>query len=141
MVPGGGMSYLESIGDLRERIRTGRNKARPLTYHGIKFRSTLEVRFAWHLDLIGEKWVYEPRVFGPRGRGYLPDFQILGAVRPTFIEVKPRFKDIEPAKRKMSVIWETHPDALLMVACKDGRLFTAAYRDSEWETWQERWVA
>jgi hypothetical protein len=133
--------FLESIGDYRDRLRTGRHKAQPLVYHGIKFRSTLEVRFAWHLDLIGEKWIYEPRIYGPRGRGYLPDFQILDTLRPTFVEVKPRLQDVKAAKRKMTVIWDTHPDALLMVVCKEGRSFYAACRDTEWETWQERWVA
>lgn len=131
--------FMESLADFFERKETGRIPSMRETYRGIRFRSRLEVRFAWHLDQIGERWRYEPRIYGPKGRGYLPDFEILGAVRPTFIEVKPTRKEIEPAQLKMSVIWETHPDALLMVACEEGRWFSAAYLNSPWTAWQERW--
>lgn len=135
------MSYLESLAEIQYRKETGHPKPRPTQDRGIDFRSRLEVRFSWYLDSLGEHWKYEPRVFGPKGRGYLPDFQILGAPRPTFIEVKPTLAEVAGAKAKMSVIWETHPNALLIVACQEGRRFFAAYRGGEWAFWQERWAA
>ena len=110
-------------------------------YGGITFRSRLESRYALHLDQRGEQWRYEPAIYGPKGRGYLPDFEILGARYPTFIELKPKLDEVEPAKTKMSVIWDTHPDALLVVACAEGCWYFRAFRDGEWLSWQERWAA
>jgi hypothetical protein len=132
--------YMESLGEITHRVHTGEPKARPTTYKDIEFRSRLEVRFAWHLDGLGEKWAYEPRVYGPKGRGYLPDFQILGAVHPTFIEVKPTIAQAEAAKAKVSVIWETHPDALILIAAAEGCTFFGATRDRPWVRWAERWL-
>ena len=132
---------MESLGETMYRMGTGRTKARPTTYKGIEFRSRLEVRYAWYLDDIGERWRYEPRVFGPKGRGYLPDFEILGKAQPTFIEVKPTAEEIPDAARKMEVIWDTHPDALLIVACEQGWTYLGCLRGGTWEGWHERWAA
>ena len=114
---------------------------KPITYHGYTFRSSLEAHFAFHLDMKGEAWAYEPRRYGSRGRSYLPDFQILSAVRPTFIELKPLLEDVPAAQRKMSVIWKDHPDALLIVATAEHRRFFAALRDGEWVEFTEEWAA
>jgi len=113
--------------------------ARPTVYKGIGFRSYLESRFAWYLDDRDEDWIYEPRSYGGPGHGYLPDFEIVSAYQPTFIELKPTRAEVEPAQDKMSVIWDTHPDALLIVACAEGRAFFAAYRGGDWVEWRERW--
>lgn len=132
---------LESFADIRYHMETGRIKSRPSMYKGIEFRSRLEVRFAWHLDTIGEQWRYEPRIYGPKGKGYLPDFEILGRPQPTFIEVKPTTEEVADAALKMQVIWETHPDALLIVACEQGWTYVGALRGGPWEGWHERWAA
>ncbi len=127
---------MESLAEIQHRLATGTPKARPTTYKGIEFRSRLEVRFACYLDLMDERWLYKPRVYGR----YLPDFEIVGAVRPTFIEVKPTQAEVRPAADKMSVIWGTHPDALLIVACEEGRSFYGCYSGGRWTSWQERWA-
>lgn len=134
-------SYLQSIAEITHRMDTGEPAARPTVYKDIEFRSRLEVRFAWHLDALGEKWAYEPRTYGPKGRGYLPDFQMLGALRPTFIEVKPTIEQGEAAKTKVAVIWETCPDALILIACEEGCTFFGSVKDGPWLSWQERWAA
>lgn len=133
-------SYMESFAEIAHRIATGGPQARPTTYKGITFRSRLEVRFAWHLDAIGEQWRYEPRAYGPKGRGYLPDFEVYGLPQPTFIEVKPTAQEVPDAARKMEVIWDTHPDALLIVACEQGWVFRCCLRGGTWEGWSERWT-
>lgn len=45
------------------------------TYHGYRFRSRLEARWAVYLDAIGIAWEYEPEGFDlGNGLWYLPDF-------------------------------------------------------------------
>jgi hypothetical protein len=136
-----GVGTVESIAEINHRIATGGHAARPITFGEVTFRSKLEARFSWHLDAIGVKWVYEPRVFGRPGEGYLPDFQLLGLDQPTYVEVKPTIAEIREACRRMKVIWEQVPDALLIVACEEGRTFVAAVNGRPWESWQERWGA
>ena len=132
--------YMESLAEIAFRRATGRPQSRPITYQGVDFRSRLEVRFAQHLSDRGERWAYEPRTFGPNGRRYLPDFELLGIPRPTFIEVKPTIREAIAARRRVVVIWDTHPDALLLTAAAEGCTFSAGLRGQPWETWQERWV-
>jgi hypothetical protein len=103
-------------------------------------RSRLERDFAKHLYDAGEAYQYEPRVFGPTGRRYLPDFLVIGRGRATYIEVKPTAAEVEAAKGKMAVIWDQEPDALLVVACAEGCEFHAALRGGEWTSWTERWA-
>ncbi len=129
---------MQLLGDFLRGIEIA---AIPTAYKGYTFRSRLELRFAFHLDGRGEQWKYEPRIYGPKGRGYLPDFELLGLSRPTFIEVKPTLAEIAGAQSKMSVIWDDNPDALLMVACWQGCTYSAALRGGPWESWQERWAA
>lgn len=133
--------HMESLAEINYRMETGKIKARPTSYRGIEFRSRLEVRYAWYLDDIGERWRYEPRVYGPKGRGYLPDFEILGRRQPTFIEVKPTIAEAPDALAKMAVIWDTHPDALLIVACEEGWTYYAALQGWDPETWHQGWAA
>lgn len=125
----------QSVGD----IFSGTISAKPSEYRGIQMRSRLEVSFAKYLDRMGETWTYEPTIYGPVGRGYLPDFEIVSAVRPTFIEVKPTIAEAEQAKSKVAVIWETHPDALLIIACAEESLFYEALSGSPWGWFHERW--
>lgn len=60
---------------------------RPVRYCGVKFRSTLEARYALLFDLIQLKWQYEPRLFWVEPHWYLPDFYfpslgVWGEVKP-----------------------------------------------------------
>jgi hypothetical protein len=61
--------------------------ARPVTYQGVSFRSTLEASWACTLDGLGIEWEYEPwsyRLAG--GETYMPDLWL--PVLRTVIEVK-----------------------------------------------------
>jgi hypothetical protein len=108
-------------------------------YRGVVMRSRLETDFARHLDAQGIPWRYEPSLFGPKGRGYLPDFEVR-ADAPTFVEVKPRLRDVPAAQKRMAVVWRTHPDAVLIVACAEGSRYFVAVAGSPWESWVERWA-
>ncbi len=130
-------SYPKSLAEIIHEQQTGGIKSRNTTYNGIEMRS----RFARHLDELGERWVYEPRIFGSKGTGYLPDFEILGGLRPVYIEVKPTIAEVPAAKTKASVIWKTVPDALLVIAVEEGCTFYGGLRGQGWEEWQERWAA
>lgn len=112
-------------------------KARPTTYNGIQMRSRLEAGFAVWLDQVQFEWEYEPRAFGSQRGQYLPDFSLKNVPcmwRPkpvtVYVEVKPWGKlrdtlegdaeaaldDIEALMRRMAIIWESEPDAELMLA-------------------------
>jgi hypothetical protein len=135
-----GVGRMESVDEIQYRMDMGSPKPRPRLYKGIEFRSSLEVRFAHYLDGMNEPWAYEPRVYGSPGHGYLPDFEMTKAGQPTFIEVKPTLAEVAAAQDKMSVIWDTHPDALLIVAVEERRTFYACLaRSGRWTWWQERW--
>ncbi len=57
------------------------NKLKPIEteYHGYKFRSRLEARWAVFFDTAGVEWEYEPEGFElPSGLRYLPDFRLHG---------------------------------------------------------------
>lgn len=52
-------------------------KAKPVTYNGITFKSTLEARWAVFFDEMGIAWEYEPASFNlRRGVKYTPDFRL-----------------------------------------------------------------
>lgn len=131
------MSRMQSLAE----IVSGEPQAKPAYYKGIRFRSKLEARFARHLDALGEEWVYEPRIYGPRGRGYLPDFELVGTTWPTFIELKPTRKKAIAAQEKVAVIWEECPTALLIIAAEEGFTYYRAYRGGRWDAWTEKWSA
>ncbi len=61
-------------------------RAIPTRYHFHLFRSRLEARWAVFFDSLGIRWTYEPEGYSLGGGGYLPDFQIGGAL---YAEVKP----------------------------------------------------
>lgn len=112
----------------------------PTEYRGIQMRSKLEADFAGHLDRLGVDWKYEPEIFGPRGAGYLPDFLLGSGNERTYVELKPTVEQAEAAKARIAVIWETHPDAVLLIVSAEGNRFYAALRGQPWETWQEAWA-
>ena len=57
----------------------------PTTYHGVKFRSQLEARWAAWFDQNAIKWKYEPTTFG----NWVPDFQLTISGETIYAEVKP----------------------------------------------------
>jgi hypothetical protein len=103
-------------------------------------RSKLERDFAWHLDLQGVLWRYEPAVFGPVGKGYLPDFVVEHPDgRLDFIEVKPTLAEVPKAKERMEVIWRSYPEAALIVVCAEECRFFGAIAGGEWRSWVGLW--
>ena len=75
-------------------------KAKPVTYEGINFRSTLEVKHYINMtEVFGWEVEYEPTIEDLRG--WLPDFLIKGCQRDILVEVKP-IRCLEE--------WENHPD-------------------------------
>ena len=113
--------------------------AEPLTYRGILMRSTLETDFARVLDRMGAEWIYEPRIYGRKGSGYLPDFQIVREGPACYIEVKPTAAEIPLARKRMEVIWRTEPEAVLTVACAEGSVFWVAVKGQPWAPFSEVW--
>jgi hypothetical protein len=141
-----GIGTMESVGEVGQRVAgylLGEDESfvasRPTRYGGRTMRSRLEAAFARHLDKMGEEWAYEPAIYGPVGEGYKPDFQILSASRPTFIEVKATRGEVTVAQKRMAVIWDAHPNALLIVACAEESRFFGAVAEGDWTTWQEVW--
>jgi hypothetical protein len=111
--------------------------ARPTTYNGIKMRSRLEAKYAAILDETGATWVYEPRAFATQRGQYLPDFQILayreGPVdRPIYIEARPTIERAYLAMTQMPIIWESEPDAELIISVWGGPQFVAWSDDRKW---------
>jgi len=109
-------------------------------YRGVVMRSRLETDFARHLDAIGIPWRYEPATFGLGGRGYLPDFELRLGDRPCFVEVKPTVRQAEAAKRRVKVIWKTHPDATLVIVSAEESRYFVAEAGGRWASWVERWA-
>jgi hypothetical protein len=56
-------------------------------YHGYRFRSRLEARWAVALDHLGVRWEYEQQGYDLNGVRYLPDFWLPD--QETFVEIKP----------------------------------------------------
>lgn len=99
---------------------TNTMRARPTTYNGIEMRSRLEARYAALLDRAGLEWVYEPRAYANADGQYLPDFRVdklldTGRLHVTFIEVRPTIEGMARALTPMQVIWDSEPEACLMV--------------------------
>lgn len=77
--------WLEAYG--KTEPPAGRS-AKPVTYKGIRFRSTLEGRTAVLLDGLGYEWEYEPEKLAlPSGR-YWPDFRVIFGEEWIWWEVK-----------------------------------------------------
>ena len=67
----------------------GHMKVIPQEHLGIRFRSRTEARWAQFFRDQKIPFVYEPDGIGNGRSGYLVDFQLVGAKRPTYFEVKP----------------------------------------------------
>lgn len=123
--------------------------ARPTTYKGIRMRSRLEARVAAGLDSSadGAPWKYEPRAFANEHGQYLPDFEIEGLARPTFLEVKPTIDAALGVLERMQIIWDSLPNATLWilvprdsgVACRSYTLMQAV-GDQDDRRWTSEWV-
>lgn len=61
----------------------------PTDYHGHKFRSKLEAKWAFVLDRLGVVWEYEPEARQTEFGGYLPDFYLPMVKAGTWLEIKP----------------------------------------------------
>jgi hypothetical protein len=62
-------------------------KAKEQVYNGVKFRSTLEARWAVFFDACGLDWVYEPECFELEAGSYTPDFYLKDY--DLYVEIKP----------------------------------------------------
>jgi hypothetical protein len=62
-------------------------KSKEQVYNGVKFRSTLEARWAIFFDACGLDWVYEPECFELDTGNYTPDFYL--KKYDLFVEIKP----------------------------------------------------
>ncbi len=104
-------------------------KGRTTLYKGIKMRSRLEADYASTLGRHGEVWEYEPFCFAADGVQWLPDFRIShpGHKSARYVEVKPAqllwrgglvdiVEMVDAFLRRMSVAWESEPDAYLTLA-------------------------
>lgn len=67
----------------------GQFRVIPQLHLGIRFRSRTEARWAQFFDDQDIPFIYEPVGIGDGDSGYLVDFQLTAANRPTFFEVKP----------------------------------------------------
>lgn len=80
-------------------------------YHGHKFRSRLEARWAVFFDACGIEWEYEPQGYDlGDGVCYLPDFLLHGVIVPCYwlndegalyVEVKGKMTDDDAKKIKL----------------------------------------
>jgi hypothetical protein len=112
--------------------------ARPTIYRGIQMRSRLEAHVARWLDTHPSflPWEYEPTCFAGIAGQYLPDFVLHHRNFDSYIEVKShtvREGELEDIMRRMPVIWESQPRALLAIQLWDQRrdpptLVTSLYR-------------
>lgn len=85
-----------------------------------------EAYWAEWFDAKGYRWDYEPRVYAGRGGQYLPDFLVYGDptdpdnLGDAYVEVKPTVEAAQRILPRMQVIWESVPDAFLVVFCDRG---------------------
>jgi hypothetical protein len=114
-------------------VLSGTIDPKPTTYRGVLMRSRLEAAFAFHLDLQGIEWTYEPEVFD----GYLPDFLLQDSI---YVEVKPTQDQVKDACARMLPILDRDPRAVIVVVCAEGCRWYARSRVHGWETWVERWA-
>lgn len=83
----------------------------------------LEAKVAALLDQCGKDWEYEGDAYASSHGQYVPDFTVGDrAVAPSIIEVKPVSEMTVGAFDRMSVVWDSQPDAALTVLCPDGAL-------------------
>jgi len=117
--------------------------ARPTTYKGIRMRSRLEARVAAELDVVPLPWTYEPRAFANERGQYLPDFEIPpsdGGVRTAYLEAKPTVEAAFLVMSRMQIIWDSDPEAELIIVLPGGLFFVASGAgDRRWRVDQWAW--
>ena len=89
-------------------------------YHGYRFRSRLEARWAVFFDCLALSWEYEPECFRNGEEFYLPDFRVLypdqGFPRYYWFEVKPHINLISPTEwQKMAAFWKDETRTLIVL--------------------------
>jgi hypothetical protein len=108
-------------------------------YHGYRFRSRLEARWAVFFDHFQLRWDYEPQGFQLPSGLYLPDFEVdlpdSGLPSPVWVEVKgarPRLHELaltmelaEATQRAVLVVhgqipWDTNGDGMYLFSLPDG---------------------
>lgn len=123
---------------------------RSAMYKGIRMRSRLEAAYAQYLDSHPFPWQYEPQCFADETGQYLPDFMLPGmgdGLGDLYVEIKPESilspgrGLLEPALRRMKIIWSTDPQASLILKVGRGYppTFDTAY--SAWGAGDRRWRA
>jgi hypothetical protein len=111
-------------------------KGRPTTYRGILMRSRLEADYAAALDRIGADWEYEPECFASGDGQWLPDFYVNGV----WTELKPSdltATEIAAQIRRISVIWESEPEAVARLTLwqfRAGAALVITGRNGTWDT-------
>ncbi len=101
--------------------------ARPVSYGGIQFRSTLEARWAVFFDLAGIAWRYEPKWFDlPNGK-YLPDFWLPAVT--AWVEVKPSYS--ENAMIKLVELFATAKSGAALLLTSDDLRIPDGKRDDD----------
>ena len=110
-------------------------QARPVTYQGVRFRSTLEAGWACTLDSLGIEWEYEPSACQlATGETYLPDLW-LPALR-TVIEVKGSHMQ-RAAKPRQLAAEQADSGVIVLFGFAPGRTSQSPY---SWESklkWQD----
>jgi hypothetical protein len=75
----------------------------PTTYHGVRFRSRLEARWAVVFDSLHIRWQYEAIDLA----GYVPDFLIGSEPSQVLVEIKPTTESLPMAQSKIECSgWE-----------------------------------
>lgn len=88
-------------------------KAIETTYHGYRFRSRLEARWAYFLDEMGAHYRYELQGFDVAGTWYLPDFYL--TENDVWLEVKPD----KPDNPELYQAFAKHIGRPIVVLCGD----------------------
>lgn len=96
-------------------------------------RSRLEARVAADFDTTWQRpWTYEPRAFANELGQYLPDFRLdLGEGFIAYVEVKPTIDLAFRIMPRMQIIWDSEPDArLIVIVPVDGKGYFAMWAQS-----------
>lgn len=122
-------------------------QARPTVYRGIAMRSRLEASYAQWLDEIGVLWRYEPNAYAGLGGQYLPDFIVSSppgdrgrAAGMDVIEVRPTLETAWLALDRIVVVWESRPDAWLIVDVPGVGFYSRAPHFAGWRWVSAPWV-
>jgi hypothetical protein len=80
-------------------------------YHGYRFRSRLEARWAVFFDRLGVSYRYEPEGYLLEKRGYLPDFYL--PQQDCFVEIKPTRPDTEAIEKTRLLALHTRKEVYI----------------------------